>query len=60
MSLLSGENKAGDDIDHEKYFMEKPLVIKSWRETQMKWIALAFACIMMLGNYMSYDFPSYL
>ena len=32
----------------------------SYRKTWVRYIALAMACLVMIGSYMCYDFPAYL
>ncbi|EGR34415.1 major facilitator superfamily domain protein [Ichthyophthirius multifiliis] len=35
-------------------------IVKCYRKTKMRYVALAMACLVMIGSYMCYDFPSYL
>lgn len=36
------------------------MVSTSYRNTGIRWFALCVACMLMVGNYMSYDFPTFL
>lgn len=39
---------------------EPMLMGQSYRTTWVRWVGLTLACMVMIGSYMSYDFPTYL
>ena len=48
-----------EDLEKD-LLVESDIIQVSWRNTNLRWLALFCCCMMMVGMYMCMDFPQYL